>query len=1535
MDPLALRSTVPSPSRASHQQRDLEPWPASTPVGVTAPVRPDAETNTSSFPPASSAFASPNPAPPVSASSLGTSPPLDDHGDNGQVNVGGDENSAGATGDNDGHSISAASTSDHLHHLRSTSATLQRIAELFELGSVPTELRGQFSCWMLRNVLIRGRVYLTNSHICFHARLPTGELNSHSGFVSKKGTLAVWTSYWFVLKDTNLSLYTDAENPYYPVESIDLRSIESIELNPKYPLRLKLRFKASPTGLSVQSSLSIGAGQMPSFSSSLSSSTSALLHSGAIDSSPPAAALAAAAAAAPPPPSVVTWKLATDSPQACREWCRLLQESTFLAQNANDDIRVVLPAHAITHVAADFEDPAIRVSVAFRDDMASAPVGQQQPAALPTRDHLAAASASSGTTSTSPRWASIPFFSSSLSSSTTNGATAPAASSVVLEDYTFAYFARHEEAVNAFLPYSPPPLAADSMIAQDVRELFLADGQSPPSPAQVERKLSLRRLSNSLANWKMPSISRSRSRSASSTLVATPSGQQPSTAIATVSSPLMGVASSLPTLSTGSKLAQESAIMPPDSDDDEHSTSSKLPVIGPAIRAIRRFSHRRSHSSTIPTAAAAAAAVAATSAREATEAPATTLLPTSPLSKAVDAIPGTVAASVPALLLTPAVNRADSGSSLMVEPSAPPPAQVSTPPPPASPPTPLSARSGSVVRHHAHRKTSSLDLGRGRLGAKPLPATPDSSPASSAAAAVTAPLRATSNSPPALAHRPHAATMGPLATPLAINTTMAVPKPLRASERPLSASQPLPPPTASSSPSLAVVEFIKHPTRTVKWGAGDRTGTAIVAPEAAVAPDRPLSPQEAALEGRHPDADAFRTRFKVEDEVMASAPVYLIRTLPRYGRVYVGRKYLGYLSTAVLGLRSHITVLIPLEDVIGVAASPSSSTRDGGMADARMAERGMLVAARCAELCFEFASRDARDAVARTVSAPPKLAREVTSRARMAELAGIMQDRASRGESFFDLSTVGRELDHVPQISSSARVPSLPPRPMRIAIITIGTRGDVQPFIALSLGFMADGHSVKLCTHKEYQPWIESFGIEFAEVKGDPAEIMKLCVDYPMFSIGFVKQVFGKFRGWLAELLETAWIACQGAELIIEAAGAIGAGYHIAEKLQVPVIRAFMMPWTRTASFAHPFAPVHASGVANSIGYNYSTFVLAEQAIWSGTRSIVNHWRRKTLGLEPLWTLDFRHIPFIYGISPEVMPQPVEWPDYVHVCGYWFLPPSPAALAWKPPSDLERFLAVAPERTVYIGFGSIVVPDPVAMSQTIVAAVKRAGVRAIVCRGWSQRGTSSTSSAKAAKAAASTACDDILELDSVPHDWLFPRVRGVVHHGGSGTTAAGLRFGVPCIIKPFFGDQFFWAQRVEELGAGINLPRMTESKFAAALTTLVKDPKMAERARIVGDRIGAEDGVRAAIRAVYRDLDYAQSVIVSAAGGGRRHVASSTSAQAVMATSHTHTHQHQRPTSPPPLKPLLPPPAATSISSLLSPARPLSSGRAMAASSPL
>lgn len=394
-------------------------------------------------------------------------------------------------------------------------------------------------------------------------------------------------------------------------------------------------------------------------------------------------------------------------------------------------------------------------------------------------------------------------------------------------------------------------------------------------------------------------------------------------------------------------------------------------------------------------------------------------------------------------------------------------------------------------------------------------------------------------------------------------------------------------------------------------------------------------------------------------------------------------------------------------------------------------------------------------------------------------------------------------------------------------------------------------------THQEFQPWIEGFDkvqykvkiILRKELKGNPADLMQLCVDHGMFTPSFLYTAIKNFGGWYDELLDSIWDAVKySSDLIIEAPNALGGAAHAAQKLRIPYIKAMLYPWTRTSDFPHPFG---ASVTSLGPGYNYVSHLIIEKVMWKLLSPHINKWRVKTLGLPKVKDNSLSlSAPFLYGYSSAIVPQPSSWPDFIHTTGYWFL--DSAEHNWKAPQSLIEFLEKGP--VIYIGFGSIIMDDPDAFTKVIIEAVKLSKSRVILSKGWSGRlGVESKNI---------TLPDSIYKLDRVPHDWLFPKMAAVMHHGGAGnigislkqgTTAAGLRAGVPTIIHPFFGDQYFWADRISKMKLGISLRKFSVKNLAGALIS-IRDPKMIERARIAGIQIRNENGVQNAINSVYYEL---------------------------------------------------------------------------------
>jgi UDP:flavonoid glycosyltransferase YjiC (YdhE family) len=308
------------------------------------------------------------------------------------------------------------------------------------------------------------------------------------------------------------------------------------------------------------------------------------------------------------------------------------------------------------------------------------------------------------------------------------------------------------------------------------------------------------------------------------------------------------------------------------------------------------------------------------------------------------------------------------------------------------------------------------------------------------------------------------------------------------------------------------------------------------------------------------------------------------------------------------------------------------------------------------------------------------------------------------------------------------------------------------------------------------------------------------------------------------------------------------ASLHIAERLAVPLHYMFTMPWSPTTAFPHPLAQMDSSRT-DAGRRNYLSYTQIEVLTWLGLTDIINRFRRRTLLLEPIdptWgtnLVERLKVPYTYCWSPALIPKPADWGAHIGVSGFFFLP---SATDYKPDPKLQAFLD-AGEPPVYIGFGSIVIDDPDGFTKLILEAVQKAGVRALVSKGWSNVGGSDVP-------------DNVYLLGNVPHDWLFQHVSAVVHHGGAGTCAIGLALGKPTVIVPFFGDQFWWAGIVYRAGAGpqaVPYKKLTADNLADNIKYALK-PETQAKAQELSEKMKGEDGVAVAAEQ-FHNLQSAQN----------------------------------------------------------------------------
>lgn len=416
---------------------------------------------------------------------------------------------------------------------------------------------------------------------------------------------------------------------------------------------------------------------------------------------------------------------------------------------------------------------------------------------------------------------------------------------------------------------------------------------------------------------------------------------------------------------------------------------------------------------------------------------------------------------------------------------------------------------------------------------------------------------------------------------------------------------------------------------------------------------------------------------------------------------------------------------------------------------------------------------------------------------------------------------------------------------MRVLLLTHGTRGDVQPFVALAKGLLAAGHEPRLGAPAAFSSLVEQHGVRFVPLDDgpnrmldDPGRLEPVLGSTGSHShvqqIATMLRVLREAQPAMARVLaDMASAADGGADVVVHQASS--PAQHIAEYLSVPAVPVGLQPvWVPTRAFPNPILPVRVPAVCNRATYRLNALALRSFA------GAVDTWRRDTLGLtrrrhrhDTLRRPDGTSAMLLQAFSRHIVPPPRDYPSWVHTTGFWSLD---TETDWTPPRELAEFLA-AGQPPVFIGFGSMPNTDPDQVGRLLVQAVRRAGVRAVFASGGG-----------GLRLAEQT--DEVLSVEEVPHDWLFPRTAAVLHAGGAGTTGAAVLAGRPQVIRPFHVEQRFWAQRMHTMGLApepLPVRDLEPDSLAKAIQDVVTEHAWTRRAQKVAEQVQAEPGRAQAI----------------------------------------------------------------------------------------
>lgn len=422
---------------------------------------------------------------------------------------------------------------------------------------------------------------------------------------------------------------------------------------------------------------------------------------------------------------------------------------------------------------------------------------------------------------------------------------------------------------------------------------------------------------------------------------------------------------------------------------------------------------------------------------------------------------------------------------------------------------------------------------------------------------------------------------------------------------------------------------------------------------------------------------------------------------------------------------------------------------------------------------------------------------------------------------------------------------------MHLVIVTSGSRGDVQPYLALALRAQQSGHRVTLATHEVFRLWIEQHGVAFRPLHGDPVQMLSGAGARAWLADGsrrgmlrFIREFARDFSSLAEGMLADLITVTADADLVVHGAVCMAAA-QLQPARGMPVMAGWLAPLTPTRAFPTPGVAYREGRSAWDRRRNWISHLVAEQLLWQPTRGSVNRWRKQHLQAPPLPMAGpfaaqrSAAYPICYAYSPTVLPPPAEWPAWIETTGWWFLD----APEFAPTAALESFMT-AGDAPVTIGFGSMTPQDGEWLTRVILEACERAEVRAVLLQGWGSLGDTSLPFTVH------------VERD-VPHSWLFARSSAIVHHGGAGTTGAAVRSGNPSLVVPLGFDQQFWGGRLSGLGVSpspIKRRDLTAPALAAALRQMQTDVRMRDAAAVLGETVRAEDGTGLAIARIEAHL---------------------------------------------------------------------------------
>lgn len=406
---------------------------------------------------------------------------------------------------------------------------------------------------------------------------------------------------------------------------------------------------------------------------------------------------------------------------------------------------------------------------------------------------------------------------------------------------------------------------------------------------------------------------------------------------------------------------------------------------------------------------------------------------------------------------------------------------------------------------------------------------------------------------------------------------------------------------------------------------------------------------------------------------------------------------------------------------------------------------------------------------------------------------------------------------------------------MHYGIVAIGSRGDVQPYIALALGLMERGHGATVMAHENFRDFVEGYGVEFVPLSGNVEAILQSEEGMKTLRAGnivaFTRYLQKITKKTSESFVSDAFQTCKKVDVLIASLLALPWVQGLAEKLGKRwAIVQLNLPTVATKAF-----PMAAFDVFNFPAYNVFTYRLYAFAYHQAGKKLINAFR-KSLDLPVikkslLDKIAEEKILNLHCFSPSLLARPNDWATLNQITGFLFLP---ANAQNNIPLELIHWLN-AGDKPIYMGFGSIPVPDPQLIVSIVKELLEKTTHRFIFCRGWSH-------------SVDLPEHPNLFQIKSISHQWLFPHCETAIIHGGVGTTAAVLNAKIPAIIVSIIADQPWWGRIIERKKLGIHIPfkKLTVQKLLSAIEK-TQSPEIIQNAFDVGGRISREDGLKNAM----------------------------------------------------------------------------------------